>query len=165
MNTKVNYFQKYKTTNLVVYISLFFVAWYFWLTKLPLYRCSIVLFSIYVLEHISKLMIWTVPVFVYLKFCDNEHPWAYLKLIGNLKKGFIWGVLGTVLFIIYNLIGTFIIKGFLHFSFIPMNTFINIILVGFTEEILFRGFILQKITSVALRKNSFVNREPTLIIA
>jgi membrane protease YdiL (CAAX protease family) len=98
----------------------------------------------YALINISlRLLVWVLPVFLYLHFIDHVDPLVFLKLKENWKRGLLFG-LGLSLFIF---LGSLLRYGapapgrplFTWNSFLSSS-----ILIGFIEEIPYRGFILQK---------------------
>jgi membrane protease YdiL (CAAX protease family) len=92
-----------------------------------------------------RLLIWVLPVFLYLKYIDGVKPIAYLKLKQNWKRGVIVGVALSLL----NLLGTAIRFGWPHLTMqaLTWNSVLSTsILIGFIEEIPYRGFMLQKVT-------------------
>jgi membrane protease YdiL (CAAX protease family) len=90
-----------------------------------------------------RLLVWVLPVFLYLKFIDRVNPIEYLKLRQNWKRGV---VIGLVLSLI-NLLGSILRFGPPHLSpqTLTWNSVISTsILIGFVEEIPYRGFMLQR---------------------
>ena len=98
----------------------------------------------YALINISiRLAVWVLPVFLYLIYVDGVNPFEYLKLKHNCKRGVIIGVVLSVI----NLLGTTIRFGLPHptVQSLTWNSVIGTsILIGFIEEIPYRGFMLQK---------------------
>jgi uncharacterized protein len=99
---------------------------------------------LYALVNITiKLLLWVLPVFLYLRFIDHVDPLAYLKLKENWKRGLLFG-LGLSLLIF---LGSLLRYG-LPAPGRPLftwNSFLSSsLLIGFIEEIPYRGFILQK---------------------
>ncbi len=97
-------------------------------------------------ETIWKFLVFVVPVLLYLSLIDHVKPLAYLRLTSQLKQGLIWGIIGCLPSLV-------ILLSYLfshHFILQPQKTNIweNIIFVGITEEIPFRGFLLQKLEPV-----------------
>ncbi len=91
----------------------------------------------------ARLSTWTLPVFIYL-WLQNEDPWTYLKL--NTTKGLFFAI-GFSL-IVYGLGSLLFGVSHLNLS-IPSDVWWNvIILVGLSEEVVFRGFLLQKIENL-----------------
>ena len=99
---------------------------------------------IYALVNVSiRIAIWVLPVFLYLRFVDKVNVIDYLKLRQYWKRGIFIGIL----FGLVNLSGTALRFGIPHLSarYVTWNSIIGTsILIGFIEEIPFRGFILQK---------------------
>ena len=100
----------------------------------------------YAIINISiRLAVWVLPVFLYLIYVDGVNPFEYLKLKRHWKRGVIIGVLLSVI----NLLGTTIRFGLPHptAQSLTWNSVIGTsILIGFIEEIPYRGFMLQKFT-------------------
>jgi membrane protease YdiL (CAAX protease family) len=98
-------------------------------------------------QTLIRLLTWTLPVFILL-WLSRTDPIEYLRLKGKAVKGLTWGLIIGILIILCNILGVYAIKGSIRFDFnISANNWINgIALVGFSEEILFRGFILRKLT-------------------
>jgi len=90
-----------------------------------------------------RLLVWVLPVFLYLRFIDHVDPLNYLKLIQNWKQGLLIG-LGLSLIIFF---GNLLRYGVPHPArpLFTWNSFLSSsVLIGFIEEIPYRGFILQK---------------------
>jgi uncharacterized protein len=133
----------------ILYILGFFVVWtayvaffYPQVTRLGVDTLP------FALVHITlKILIWIVPVFLYLHFLDKTNPLDYLKLRQKWKTGVIVGiVLSLINFGIF-----FIQFGAprLDSSHITWNSILSTsIAIGFIEEIPFRGFILQKLSTM-----------------
>ena len=100
----------------------------------------------YAVANISiRLVVWVLPVFLYLIYVDGVNPCEYLKLKRNWKRGVIIGVGLSVV----NLLGTMIRFGMPHpmAQSVTWNSVVGTsILIGFIEEIPYRGFMLQKFT-------------------
>lgn len=92
----------------------------------------------------GKLLLMVIPVLLYLKSIDHKKPFEYLKLTNDIPKGIKWGLIASAGFIIYHLIIALVLKT-VNFNFnIGIEKWIAGLLVGFVEEVPFRGFILQK---------------------
>ena len=90
-----------------------------------------------------RLAVWVLPVFLYLIYVDGINPVAYLKLKQNWKRGVILGIVLSAI----NFFGSMIRFGVPHPSVqsVTWNSVIGTsILIGFIEEIPYRGFMLQK---------------------
>ncbi len=105
-----------------------------------------------------RLATWTLPVLIYIA-ASHGNPFDYLKMTRKAGKGFLWGtVLGAGL-ILLNVISAFLLKGHVAFNLkIGWELWLkSVILVGFSEEILFRGFFLEKYAEVAgFRKSNVI---------
>jgi len=100
----------------------------------------------YALQIFLRITIWTVPVLIYLMVL-KINILDFLKLRQNLIKGIIWGIVIGLLVILLQGIGIYFQNNNIT---IKLNIGIglwlkSIILVGFSEEVLFRGFILKKL--------------------
>jgi uncharacterized protein len=91
-----------------------------------------------------KLIVWVLPVLLYLRYFEKiEHPFAYLKMNDNIFKGTYLGLLVSFVLVA--------IQGALSLSFgngVHLNLgwrWMTTPLFALPEELLFRGFILQKI--------------------
>jgi membrane protease YdiL (CAAX protease family) len=90
-----------------------------------------------------RLLVWVVPVFCYLRFVDRVPPLDYLKLTGHVGRGLRVALALTVL----NLLGSVLRFGLPHpgLDRVTWNSMLGTsFLVGFIEEIPYRGFMLQK---------------------
>lgn len=98
----------------------------------------------YALVNITlRLLVWVLPVFLYLRYIDHLDPIEYLKLKQNWKRGVIIGIVLSLL----NFFGSIVRFGTPHPSIqsLTWNSVISTsFLIGFIEEIPYRGFILQK---------------------
>lgn len=129
---------------LICYIGLFFLLWTLYVSiVLPVVKNSPFYFY-----DIFKLLIWTLPVFMFLKY-EKVDALSYLKLKSNGKKCIKWATLISLAFIGYQIIGCLVVSQEVKFNpFFDVDKWIKgVILVGFIEEILFRGFFLQRIAS------------------
>ncbi|MBP9723023.1 MAG: CPBP family intramembrane metalloprotease [Gammaproteobacteria bacterium] len=81
----------------------------------------------------------------------KKNPLKYLKLQNNIKQGVIVGVaLGVALCILRCLILYYLNNTFSISLDLPISIWLNIILlVGLSEEIVFRGCLLQKIEAIS----------------
>lgn len=129
----------------VAYLVLFFAVWIVWV--LEIYPLLITLgersLSYALVNSGLRLLIWVLPVFLYLKFIDHVDPVDYLKLKQNWKRGILVGIVVTVANFLLNAIA----HGIPAFDWerVTWNSIIGTsILIGFVEEIPFRGFISQK---------------------
>jgi membrane protease YdiL (CAAX protease family) len=98
----------------------------------------------YALANIGcRLLFWVAPVFLYLRYVDGVDPLRWLKLKTDVRRGLIVAGLLTIA----NVFGSIARFGVPHLSAdrITWNSVIGTsFLVGFIEEIPYRGFMLQK---------------------
>jgi len=90
-----------------------------------------------------RLLVWVLPVFLFLRYIDHVDPLEYLGLKQNWRKGVIIGIV----FSLINFLASVIRYGTPHPSIesITWNSILSTsIFIGFVEEIPFRGFTLQK---------------------
>jgi membrane protease YdiL (CAAX protease family) len=90
------------------------------------------------------LFLYITPVILYLKLKDKVNPLVYLKIIGNSKQGILISIMVSFIFIVL-LITKNAIVGFSKFNLNLGILWLSALLVGFFEEIPFRGFLLQKL--------------------
>lgn len=137
---------KHQFAPFVVYLIVFhtfwmwgFVFWvYPWMKSLGDTTLRYALVNIAI-----RLLVWVLPVFLYLRYIDHFDPIEYLKLKQNWQRGLI---IGMVLSLI-NFFGSMMRFGLPHpgLQSLTWNSVISTsFLIGFIEEIPYRGFILQK---------------------
>ena len=100
-------------------------------------------FTYAVLNISLRLLLWVAPVWMYLRHVDGVEPLEYLKLKQNVGRGLVMAAGLTVV----NFVGTFARFGPPHPSMqsVTWNSILGTsFLVGFIEEIPYRGFMLQK---------------------
>ena len=139
---------KRKASGFIAYLILFHAFWmgvyvfgiYPWMRSLGEKTLRYALVSVSL-----RLLVWVLPVFLYLPYVDGLNPIEYLKLSQHWRRGVIVG-LGLSLL---NLAGSMMRFGWpqlgVH-SFTWNSLLSTSILIGFVEEIPYRGFILQKLT-------------------
>ena len=102
-----------------------------------------------IIQLLVRLCTWTLPPVVYL-WIKKEKALKYLCFTENIKKGLLWGTLiGSVIFVI-NAIGYYQLNHNLSMNLnLGWGLWLRgIILVGFSEELLFRGFFFNKLNEV-----------------
>ncbi|WP_160692725.1 CPBP family intramembrane glutamic endopeptidase [Clostridium sp. C2-6-12] len=95
---------------------------------------------------VVNLLLFVIPVFLYLKLKDKVNPLIYLKILGDSKKGIAIGIGVSAAYIIL-LLGKNSITQTKHINLDLGLLWISTLLVGLIEEIPFRGFLLQKLSS------------------
>jgi len=130
---------------LVFYSLVFFVIWTFCELLLKTKLAAIDPY----LNLLLKLLLWTLPVWLILKYWDHTEPLKYLKLKENFLQGIIWGVTLSGVLILYILFRDLVLLKKAFCPRIDQYTLLSaVILIGFTEEVVFRGFLLQKLNEL-----------------
>jgi membrane protease YdiL (CAAX protease family) len=99
------------------------------------------------LNALAKVLVWIVPAWSYVKYFLNTNPMDYFNMKNNIKKGLFWGFILSLLFGLWRfIISVYLVKqGKVHFL-LPLDSYIDgFLLVGITEEMVFRGLILTEI--------------------
>ena len=130
---------------LLAYVCAFHLAWIAW--PFVVYPRLIALgertFAYAIANLTIRLLVWVAPVLLYLRFVDGVGPLDYLKLrpLGRREVAVAAALTGI------NLLGSLARFGLPHPSMdaITWNSVLGTsLLVGFIEEIPYRGFMLQK---------------------
>lgn len=138
---------KNRDVNIMVgYLVLFYLAWTFkelWLIEY-IYSFGEIISPL--LEALIKSLVWIVPVWIYIKFYLHSSPISYLKMDINVKGGFLWGVVLSLLLGLCLILEAYIFNGVsFHFS-LSFDDYLNTFLMaGLAEEIVFRGLVLQEL--------------------
>ena len=129
----------------LIYLALFHAFWvgfvfgiYPWLQSVgdTTFRYAMINISL-------RLLVWVLPVFLYLRFIDHVNPLAYLKLKENWKRGLLFGLGLSMLIFLGSLVRYGVPAP--GRPFFTWNNFLSTsLLIGFIEEIPYRGFILPK---------------------
>jgi len=134
-----------KNSELTIFLS--FIIIFFILQSLYSYgyTVSLTVRSSLAIELIARFTVWTFPVLIYLLLL-RKNPFDYLKVNKDVIKGLVWGIVVSLILVLVNVIGHFLANGYVRFNlnFSCDLWWKAVILVGFSEEVLFRGFILQK---------------------
>lgn len=108
--------------------------------------------SLNILDTMIRLIVYIIPVLLILKI-ENENILVFLKLKCGLKKTLVWVIVSVLAILLIWLLG---VVFYLPTAKIPLkhnyNLVINadlfvrsVVLTGFIEEVVFRGFIFQKL--------------------
>jgi membrane protease YdiL (CAAX protease family) len=129
----------------VLYVVVFHLLWAAWPFFLyPRVRALGDRTLLYAIANLGiRFTVWVLPVLGYLRFVDGVEPLQYLKLTGHVRRGLVVGAVLTGL----NLVGMVLRFGLPTPSLarVTWNSVLGTsILVGFIEEIPYRGFMLQK---------------------
>lgn len=131
----------------LAYIVGFHVAWAAWpLFVYPRLQAIGERTLTYALINLTiRMAVWVVPVLLYLRWIDGVNPIDYLKLRPKIGRGIAIGLALTLV----NLLGMFARFG-LPDPTLERVTWNSVLgtsfLVGFIEEIPYRGFMLRKFT-------------------
>jgi len=96
---------------------------------------------------------WVLPVFLYLRYVDPVDPLTYLKLRQHWLRGVLFGLGFAVLILLLSLIQ----HGWPHqrSGALTWNSVLSTsLLIGFVEEVPYRGFVLQKLCEWMSRKSA-----------
>jgi CAAX amino terminal protease family. len=130
----------------IVYLIAFNATWIVWVYEFyPRMQAIGDRTLVYALLNLTfRSLVWVLPVFLYIRYIDGADPFEYLKLKQHWKRGVIVGLVLTGV----NLLGSLARLGMPHPSLnsITWNSVLSTsILIGFFEEVPYRGFILQKL--------------------
>ncbi|WP_025151110.1 type II CAAX endopeptidase family protein [Bacillus sp. H1a] len=129
----------------LLYIVLFYSLWLlkeYWVGYIVSYNSALSIF----LSSFFKILIWVVPAWLYITFYLQNNFKEYTKLNKNIKKGLKWGIALSLLLGISFTIKIYLIKESSFFISPNLNQYINsFLLAGLTEEIVYRGLILNQL--------------------
>ncbi len=137
---------RYHSSPFLLYLAGFFAAWTACVAVVYPRMLELGPGSLrYALLNVSlKSLVWIAPVLLYLRFVDQVRPLEYLKLTRGWKRGVGYGLVIAAV----NLVGAVLRYGIpdLADARVTWNGILSASLaVGVTEEIVFRGFVLQKL--------------------
>lgn len=99
-------------------------------------------------EPFWKLLLWILPA-LYIVRRQTRDIFGYLKL-GNMRQGILWGLAGSFFFFLRLLVH--MLAGWAFHLVDSFDTWLNaVILVGFVEETVFRGFLFQELKTWWMR--------------
>ena len=130
----------------VAYLFLFHAAWVAWVYLLfPSVRALGERTLTYALVNIGvRLLVWVLPVLLYLHFVEHVKPIEYLRLKQRWKRGLQIGLGFTCVNFLLLLIRFGMPNP--NAQLITWNNVLSTsLLIGFVEELPYRGFILQKL--------------------
>ena len=133
-------------TPFLLYVCAFHLAWIAWpyLVYPRLIALGQRTLTYAVLNLTIRLLVWVAPVFLYLRVVDRVEPLDYLKL-----RPFRGRALWVAAFLTaINVLGSIVRVGVPHPSMerVTWNSALGTsLLIGFIEEIPYRGFMLQKV--------------------
>lgn len=143
--------------NLTIFIILIFTFWTIYILFLDFYLKSTNLFY-YQLFHLGldKLLLMTLPTYFYLAYVEKIKPLIFLKLNRTTKAGLKYVILSVIFLTMISLNNQYQLLNYINFNpFLSISIWIDaIILAAFMDEIIFRGIILQKLTSLTTFKQA-----------
>lgn len=144
--SELNFVETSNRYSLLRHIVFFYMIWAFSEVALfPVLRMKGVIFSD-AFGPIWKITVWLFPVVAILK--TGQYPvLTYLKLNSGKRPAMLWSILGVSFIAGYNIFMHMLFYANMVFS--PWLTFTQwlnaVFIAGVVEEILFRGYFLQKI--------------------
>jgi len=130
----------------IIYLIIFHAVWATWvLIGYPWLKYVGEQTLAYALINLTvRGLVWVLPVFVYLRWVERVRPWSYLKLGKHWLRGLLVGLgFSGLNFLIY-----FAEHGTRHLSdggFTWNSILSTSLLIGFVEELPYRGLIFQKL--------------------
>jgi membrane protease YdiL (CAAX protease family) len=139
--------EKGRLTNyrIAVYITVFFAIWSVReLVVQPIFLTPLSVTASVIIGGIIKLSVWTLPAVLLIRYY-HENMWIGLKEMFVTKPKWFKGALVLPLVMLYPLASALILTGEIAIrpDFMPIRLIAVVILVGITEEIVFRGFLLN----------------------
>jgi membrane protease YdiL (CAAX protease family) len=130
----------------IAYLLIFYSLWIGWVYLIypPLQALGPATLAYALANLAARLLLWVIPVFLYLRYIDHVNPMQYLKLTHFWKRGIAIGIALSLL----NFLGMLLRFGPPHpdLQYVTWNSILGTsVLIGFIEEIPFRGFVLQKL--------------------
>lgn len=100
---------------------------------------------------IDRLFTWVAPTIFFILFSEKKNPIVYLKLKNNYARGIFVGLLVGLAQGAIHLGFNYIYHGKISLNFdLGFRVWWNVIItVGIVEETVFRGLVLQKISSIS----------------
>jgi len=130
----------------IVFLIVFYAAWATWV--LVCYQRVRTLgestLSYALINLAVRGLVWVVPVFVYLRYVEGVRPLRYLKLEEHWRRGLLFALAFSAL----NFLAGLAQHGLPHLrgGAVTWNSILSAsLLIGFVEEVPFRGLIFQKL--------------------
>lgn len=129
----------------VIYVVAFHLLWIAWPVFLYPRLLTVGGATLtYALINLSfRFLYWIAPVLLYLRYVDRVNPFEYLRMTPPVRRGLLLALVLTAI----NVIGTLARFGLPHLSLerVTWNSVLGTsFLIGFFEEIPYRGFMLRK---------------------
>src|SRR5215468_4335728 len=129
----------------LVYVAAFHLLWIAWpvllYPRVQTFGSATLAYAAIALS--VRFLYWIAPVLLYLRYIDGVNPFEYLRMTPPVRRGLIVAIVLTAI----NVIGTFARFGRPHLSLerVTWNSVLGTsFLIGFFEEIPYRGFMLRK---------------------
>jgi uncharacterized protein len=153
LNLKINNEAKFNIAKtLTLYLLIFYFIWALKELWLINYFHSFGEITYALLNASAKVLVWIVPVCIFVKYFFNTSPLNYFNLNINVKRGLFWGIVLSLLVGLYFTIVVYIVNDKTFHFLLPLDDYLDeFLVVGIAEEMMFRGFILKEIN----RKLSF----------
>jgi len=130
----------------LLYLVCFHVTWTAWVLlgypRLRLLGEETLLYML--INVVVRALVWVLPVFIYLRYVNGVSPTRYLKLREHWRGG----LLAALVFSIFNFLFFVAQHGLpqFHTGDITWNSVLSTtFLIGFVEEVPYRGFIFQQL--------------------
>lgn len=98
---------------------------------------------------LTKIIGWILPVYVYVRWIERDSFFTSLGLVQNVRQGLIWGIgLGAIHSVVIWLL-SLVMPGSSVLNELTVWSVISLVfLAGITEEIVFRGLVLTRLTTL-----------------
>ena len=130
---------------IAIYIIIFFAVWSIReLVVQPVFLDPIDIVAAEIIGAIIKLLIWTLPAILLIGYFEND-MWISLKeMFTNKPKWFKWAPI-LPLILLVPILQALVFSGGISIrpDFVPIRLIGVVVFVGVTEEIVFRGFLLN----------------------
>ena len=132
------------TGKIAVYLIIFFTIWSIReLIIRPMFLSHLDDLTYGVVESTIKVLVWTVPAVMLIRYYEDDLWISLREMFTNKLKWFKTAPL--LLLVFYPLAGAWLSQGSLVINpdFNPLRLFEPVIFAGITEELVFRGFLLN----------------------
>jgi membrane protease YdiL (CAAX protease family) len=133
------------TSKIAAYLVVFFTIWSLReLVVQPIFLTPLSVAASVIIGEIVKLSVWTLPAILLIKYFHDD-MWIGLKEMFTTKPKWFKGAFIILLVILYPFIAALVSTGEVAIrpDIMPIRLVAIVILVGITEEIVFRGFLLN----------------------
>ena len=156
MNEKSKF--REKQFRIITYIFLFFLLWSIYEIVIASYLIESLSKNIFAFINFSvKFAIWIIPVVFYLMFVDQVNIFSHLKLNKNIKIGIKGALIVSIIFLVYNILEIILMGDIKVDLNLSLSDWLNtVIMAGFAEELVFRGFILRKLWDIMTFKAALI---------